>query len=322
MAKELELSNTEKKFIVDLLAQNQRLDGRKSLLETRNLNIQINPDTYGDVYVSLITPEGKVGTRVHCKITADIVKPKEKRPFEGSFYVNCEINGLTGLQFENYSKPNSISAEGYYTRFLESMILRSNALDLEQLCIIAGEKVWDIRLDLHVLEYDGGFLECASIACLTSLLHFKRPYVEVQNEKIHKVYTDLDDRDGVNLGVLHIPIAVKFNIFQQLPTEELIKQSNNTNSGKELVVIDCTVKEEMLSNGELLVALNKNREIVQFDKPGGVPLQTYRLLELANMALPMVDEITNKILKAIEVDEKKRNKYAHLLSAENDRYDN
>ncbi|CAI8506843.1 unnamed protein product [Hanseniaspora opuntiae] len=321
MAKELELNNTEKKFILSLLAQNQRLDGRKSLVETRNLDIQINPDAYGDVYVSLLTPEGEVSTRVHCKITADIVKPKDKRPFEGSFYVNCEINGLTGLQFENYSKPNSMSSEGYYTRFLESMILRSNALDLEQLCIIAGEKVWDIRLDLHVLEYDGGFLECASIACLTSLLHFKRPYVEVQNEKIHRVYTDLDERDGVNLGVLHIPIAVKFNIFQQLPTEELIKQSNNTNPGKELVVIDCTIKEEMLSNGELLVALNKNREIVQLDKPGGVPLQTYKLLELANMALPMVENITNKILKAIEIDESKRNKYAHLLSAENDRYD-
>ncbi|XBW36009.1 hypothetical protein QEN19_001584 [Hanseniaspora menglaensis] len=316
MAKDLEISNIEKKFIFDLLASSQRLDGRKSLLEQRNLNIVITPNKFGDIYIEYKRLDGSIATRLHCKVTSEVVKPKAQRPFEGTFFINCEFNGLAGLNFENY-KVGSNSDEFYYGRLIESMILRSNALDLEQLCIIAGLKVWNIRVDVHVLEFDGGFLELASIGCMTSLLHYRRPDVTVRNEKV--TVHSFDEKEGVKLGVLHIPIALQFNLFQLKETAEIIK-SNSSIENNELVALDCTLKEDLLKDGEFIIALNKNREIVQLNKPGGLPIAALKLIQFAHMALPIIEEITSKMLKAIEIDERQRNKYGHLLSAENDRY--
>lgn len=314
MAKDLEITNTENQFILDLLSISQRLDGRKSLLQQRDLNINITPNRYGDIYVELKNGDGSIATRLHCKVTAEIVKPREQRPFEGSFYINCEFNGIAGLNFENYKVGNG-SDEFYYGRLIESMILRSNALDLEQLCIVAGLKVWNIRVDVHVLEFDGGFLELASIGCMTALLHYRRPDVSVRNEEV--TIHSFDEREGVKLGVLHIPIALQFNVFQLKETAEIIK-SLSSDQNNELVVIDCTLKEDLLKDGEFIIALNKNREIVQLSKPGGLPVLSFKIIEYSNMALPIIEDLTNKIIKAIEIDEQKRDTYSAILSSEND----
>lgn len=314
MAKDLEITNTENRFILDLLSNSQRLDGRKSLLQQRDLNINITPNRYGDIYVELKNGDGSIATRLHCKVTAEIVKPREQRPFEGNFYINCEFNGLAGLNFENYKVGNG-SDEFYYGRLIESMILRSNALDLEQLCIVAGLKVWNIRVDVHVLEFDGGFLELASIGCMTALLHYRRPDLTIRNEEV--TIHSFEEREGVKLGVLHIPIALQFNVFQLKETAEIIK-SLSSDQNNELVVLDCTLKEDLLKDGEFIIALNKNREIVQLSKPGGLPVLSFKIIEYSNMALPIIEDLTNKIIKTIDIDEQKRNKYSALLSSEND----
>lgn len=58
-------------------------------------------------------------------------------------------------------------------RLLERNIERSHVLDLESLCIRAGEKVWMIRVDLNVLNHDGNVLDCSNLAIICSLVNFK-----------------------------------------------------------------------------------------------------------------------------------------------------
>ena len=76
-------------------------------------------------------------------------------------------------------------------RILERCIKESRAIDTESLCIIAGEKasyplhaeaglvkvvclqVWEIRLDLHVVDHCGNIVDCASIAAITALKYFR-----------------------------------------------------------------------------------------------------------------------------------------------------
>jgi exosome complex component RRP45 len=70
------------------------------------------------------------------------------------------------------------------SRLIEKSMRRSRAIDTEGLCIVAGEKVWQIRVDLHFLDHDGNFVDCASIAAITSLLHFRRPDVTVVGEEV------------------------------------------------------------------------------------------------------------------------------------------
>lgn len=92
------------------------------------------------------------------------------------------------------------------TRLLEKALRRSNAIDREALCIVAGQKVrfvfvawdrveilmsrsmigqvWSIRVDMHFLDDEGNMLDCASIAAITALRHFRRPDITVIGEEV------------------------------------------------------------------------------------------------------------------------------------------
>jgi exosome complex component RRP45 len=66
------------------------------------------------------------------------------------------------------------------SRLLERAFKRSRAIDTEGLCIVASEKVWQIRVDIRVLDHEGNVTDCACIAAMSALLSFKRPDVSVQ----------------------------------------------------------------------------------------------------------------------------------------------
>jgi exosome complex component RRP45 len=69
-------------------------------------------------------------------------------------------------------------------RLLEKNVKQSRFLDIETLCIRAGEKVWQIRVDLNVLNHDGNILDCANIALVCSIAHFRLPDVSVVGDEI------------------------------------------------------------------------------------------------------------------------------------------
>jgi exosome complex RNA-binding protein Rrp42 (RNase PH superfamily) len=60
-------------------------------------------------------------------------------------------------------------------RLLERLFKSGRTVDTESLCILPGERVWSIRLDIHVLEDAGNVLDASSMAALAALLDFRRP---------------------------------------------------------------------------------------------------------------------------------------------------
>lgn len=304
MAKDVEVSTAESKFVLEALKIGQRLDGR-ALDQFREVKITLGKE-YGDVLVEL----GK--TKVHCKISCAIAIPYEDRPFEGVFHVSTEISAMAGPQFENIMISSS-DDEVLCSRIIEKAVRRSGALDIEGLCIVAGSKCWSVRADVHFLDCDGGFIDASCIAVMAGLLHFKKPDVSVQGEKV--TIHPMDEREPTPLGILHIPICVSFSFFNPVDVEENIKGDTN----EEIIVIDASLKEELLRQGVLTVTLNKNREVVQVSKAGGLPIDALALMDCCQKAYKITEKITNQILAVIKEDEQKRNKYAALLSAENDR---
>ena len=67
-------------------------------------------------------------------------------------------------------------------RLLEHCLWESHCVDMESLCITTGRRVWTIRVDVHVLNYDGNVVDAASVAAIAALLHFRRPDVSVCGE--------------------------------------------------------------------------------------------------------------------------------------------
>ena len=69
------------------------------------------------------------------------------------------------------------------SRILERQIRDARAIDTEALCIIPGQAVWVIQLDIRILNDEGNAIDVASIATMLSLLHLRRADVTVQGDK-------------------------------------------------------------------------------------------------------------------------------------------
>jgi len=70
--------------------------------------------------------------------------------------------------------------------------------------------VWTIRVDVHVLNYDGNVIDAASVAATAALLHFRRPDVSVcgKDFEIHSA----TERYLINLSHLSILAQLSQNM--------------------------------------------------------------------------------------------------------------
>ncbi|KAK8194574.1 ribosomal protein S5 domain 2-type protein [Phyllosticta capitalensis] len=292
MPREAELSRNERDFIVQALGENIRLDGRK--FDTfRDLDLSFG-DEYGVADVKL----GK--TRVLARVSADVTAPFADRKFDGVFSISTEFSPMASPAFE---VGRQTDAEIILSRILEKAIRRSGALDTESLCIVAGSKCFSVRADVHILDHDGGLIDASCIAVIAALQHFRRPDVSVEGEKVI-VYSPRE-REPVALSMLHHPLCVTFSYY---------------NNG-ETVLVDATMAEEQVREGEIIVTMNKFGELCQIAKYGGVPIDPVAVLQCTNVALNKVQALTKYIQGRLEEDAKKRDAGGLMaeLSAENER---
>lgn len=290
MAKGVEISNNERIFVLELLKQGLRADGRK-IDEIREPIIKLSPNEYG--YVEVEWGHTKLSVRV----SATIVKPYDDRPFEGIFTINTEISPMASPQFEHGRNSDQ---EVLISRLIEKAIRRSNALDLESLCIVSGSKVWQVRADINFLNYDGGLIDASSVGVMAALQYFRKPEVTVNGEDF--IVHSMEDRNPVPLSILHVPISVTYLFFCVTQIEEIIKG----NLESEISIMDATQQEELISDGTLVVTLNKNRELIQLSKSGGLPVNVLLLMELSQRAYAITERFTNKIKEILQRDEKER----------------
>ena len=75
------------------------------------------------------------------------------------------------------------------SRLIEKAIRRARALDLESLCIVAGQSCWSIRADVHFINHDGGLVDASCIGVIAALQHFKKPDFTIQGEEVIVVCT-------------------------------------------------------------------------------------------------------------------------------------
>lgn len=271
--KDTPLSNCERDFLLRAISEKKRLDGRQTY-DYRKIKIKFGTD-YGCCFVDL----GK--TRVMAQVSCELVAPKESRPNEGIMFFNIELSPLASPAFEQ-GRQSELSVK--LNRQLERCLRNSKCIDTESLCVVSGEKVWQIRVDVHMLNHDGNLMDAASIAAITALCHFRRPDVGIQGDEV-TVYPP-EERDPIPLSVYHMPISVSFSFFQQ---------------GTYLLVDPCE-REERVMDGLLMIAMNKHREICSIQSSGGIMLLKEQVMRCSKIASVKVSEITELISKALEND--------------------
>ncbi|KAH9013650.1 ribosomal protein S5 domain 2-like protein [Lactarius deliciosus] len=291
----------EKDFFFAALDQDVRLDGR-SFLEPRTLDLSFGAEL-GHVECSL----GK--TRVLAHVDAKMVRPEPQRPFEGLISIHCELSPMAGAEYEAgrsvpaflppTSSPHthrSSEEETALARHLDKIFRRSDAIDREALCVLTGERVWHLRLSVHVLSAassssssdaaaaaggGGGLLDCASLACAAALRHFRRPEVEVHGTGEVTVYAP-SARAPVPLALHHTPFCVSFAFYSE---------GKGSEQPKVRMLLDPAGLELRLAHGVLVLVLTAQRELAVVHKAGGLPLAPEMLIGAVEIAARRAREL-------------------------------
>jgi exosome complex component RRP45 len=181
-------------------------------------------------------------------------------------------------------------------RHLDKIFRRSDAIDREALCVLTGERVWHLRISVHVLSSassssssdaaaaaggGGGLLDCASLACAAAIRHFRRAEVEVHGTGEVTVY-EPSVRAPVPLALHHTPFCVSFAFYSE---------GKPPDQPKVRMLLDPAGLELRLSHGVLVLVLTAQRELAVVHKAGGLPLAPETLIGAVEVAARRAREL-------------------------------
>jgi len=152
MKKSDPITRYENVFIRRAISQGIRLDGR-TLHDYRPINLLIQRhDNYCMSEVS------RSDSKVICVITSNVISPYVDRKNEG--IINISIKS------KDYSKESELK------KILDKCIRSNEIIDLESLCIVSGEYVWSINIDVRVI--DSTSCDSVDLVLRRHFLHYVR----------------------------------------------------------------------------------------------------------------------------------------------------
>ncbi|MEK6914839.1 MAG: exosome complex protein Rrp42 [Nanoarchaeota archaeon] len=223
----MELSNINRKRIITLLKEGNRLDGRKPF-ENREIFIEtdISNKAEGSARVRLGKTEVIVGVKLQTQ------EPYPDHKDEGTLIVGMEINSSAGDRYE--PGPPQIDAIEI-ARVVDRGIRESKYIDLKKLCIKDGEIVWSVMIDIYGINDDGNLLDASFIGALSALKVTKIPvYIEEEGIKYDKT------------SEKYLPLTKNESLMMTF-----YKVGDN-------LLLDPNREEEDISNARLTLAISKS----------------------------------------------------------------
>ncbi|XP_076624324.1 exosome complex component Rrp45 isoform X4 [Colletes latitarsis] len=203
-------------------------------------------------------------------------------------HINVELNPMAAQHFDG-GKQSEFSI--LISNQLEKCFKDSKCIDLESLCIVADKKVWNLRVDINIINHDGNLIDCASIATLAALSHFHRPDVTSTGEDI--IIHPFSEKDPLPLTLYHYPVCISFITFE----------SGNT-------IMDPTYLEERVGVAQLTLGINSYREVCSMHFNYLTKTMTVEdvISAVSNYAANYAAELLKQIREAVTYDVEARYK--------------
>jgi len=256
------MNNLSKEYIVNLLNNGKRLDGR-SLTDYREITIEYGVSKHAEGSAKV-----KIGeTEVIAGVKLETGTPYPDNLDEGTIIVNAEFLPLSNPDFES-GPPGIESIE--LARVVDRGIRESKALDFKKLCIREGELIWMVLIDIYPLNDAGNLQDAASLAALAALSKASFPKL-LDNDKIdYKEHTE------------PLPLVKR-------PVEcTVIKIGNN-------LLVDPTKDEEEFIEARLTVAVDEDGRINAMQKGEQKPLSMEEVDQMIEIALQKTKELRSII---------------------------
>ena len=252
-----------KKHVMEYLEKGVRYDGRK-LTEFRDIEIKtgVIATAEGSAYVKCGNTEVIAGV----KMTME--KPFGDTPDEGILMVGTELYPMSNPKFES-GPPDAMSIE--IARVIDRGIRESKSIDNKKLCVISGEKVWTINVDVAPLNVDGNLLDVGSIAAIAAICDARFPAVEDGKVNYKK-------RTDERIPLRKIPLAVT-----------VVKIGNN-------FLVDPIEVEEGVLDARLTVTTTEDGNLCAMQKGGVGSLTVEDISAMIDLAFTKANE-TRKLIK-------------------------
>jgi len=252
------MEDIRKDYVYDLIGSGKRVDGR-GFREYREISVE--RDLIKNAEGSALVKIGDTVVLVGVKLEPG--EPFPDAPNQGVIMTNAELVPMASPDFEP-GPPDENSVE--LARIVDRGIRGSEAIDLEKLCIEAGEKVWMVFIDIHVLDNDGNLVDAAALGAIASLLNTRIP-----NEKYGLTGEDILPMRGTPVAVTTVEIGGN-------------------------ILVDPNLYEENAAASKLTVISNAAGALNGMQKSGSGGLKVEEIAEMVDIGLEKAKEIREKYL--------------------------
>ena len=175
---------------------------------------------------------------------------------------------LASLDFEP-GPPGEEAVE--LARVVDRGIRESKTIDLKQLCITPGEKVFVVFIDVYVINHAGNLIDASALAAVAALMNTKMFNYELKAG-------DLKIKSGYKpLPILRSPITITFAKVG------------------EMLFIDPCLDEEKVIDARLSIAFDNNGDICAIQKGGSGYFASKQILEIAKKAKNIAENTRKKL---------------------------
>ena len=247
------------KTIRKIIGDEERLDGR-GLEEYRDIEIEPNwvrETAEGSAKVTIGNTQVLVG------LSVDVEDPYDDRPDEGTIVTNAELAPMAAREYES-GPPQEPGVE--LARVVDRGIREAEAVDLEELCIEAGEKVYTLFLDVHVLNDDGNLIDAASLGALAAL---KTGFIP-----------EYDEEEGLNRDEKAMDVPLQYEPV--------------TVTGRKIedkLLWDTSREEEEALDARLTVSIKKDGNVVSMQKGERQPYSQEEIQDTISKAQEKTGEL-------------------------------
>ncbi|HJM45200.1 MAG TPA: hypothetical protein QF644_04550 [Candidatus Poseidoniaceae archaeon] len=147
--------------LLKLAEKDSRVDGR-SQFERREVTLEVDVLSNAEGSAKVVWGD----TIVYAGVKFEIRTPWPDRPAEGSLMCGAELRPVAHRKYE----PGPPSAESIELgRVVDRGIRESGCIDMGELCIVPGEKVWGVMIDIHVMSDRGNIFDACALAGIAAL---------------------------------------------------------------------------------------------------------------------------------------------------------
>lgn len=177
----------ERNYLLDLLSQGKRDDGRE-FWEGRN--VQVIPNVIKKAEGSTMVKWGD--TVVLAGVKAQLGTPFPDTPGSGVITVNVELSPISSPSHES-GPPGPQAIE--LARVVDRGIRESQVIPMKdpKLCVIPGKKVWILFVDIYILDDGGNLIDASALAAISALAntHLSKVEIDETNDEV----TTLDETE-------------------------------------------------------------------------------------------------------------------------------